>query len=93
MPIDQGALDAVATGNVKTVAEATSFYAGLAFANAISHQQAMNQILVGAVGQVLKRLTEVDVEEAISVMKELQGSGMAVPLTVPAATAAAARST
>ena len=66
--------DAVSTDNVKTIAGAPAFYAQLAMGNAVSHQQAMNQILIAATGNITRRLTELDPAEAVSILKTATGS-------------------
>ncbi len=62
--IEPAIIDAVAGENFKTIAGIPAHTIAMAMQNAVSHQQAMNGILLAATGSVIRQLTEVGVEEA-----------------------------
>lgn len=64
MPVNETTLETISIANLKTVGEAGSHSFALAQQNAVSNQQAMNQVLAAGCGQMTKRLVEVDVAEA-----------------------------
>ena len=70
-------VETINVANLKTVAEMSAHSMGLAMANAVAHQQAMNHVLTAAVGSIVKGLTEVDAIQAMSVMKTLSGNDVA----------------
>lgn len=69
--------ESVAAANLKVLGDAPAFYAGLALGNATAHQQAMQSIQQASVGNIVKRLSEVDPMEAISVLKATSGNDLA----------------
>lgn len=73
-------VESVANANLKNVAEAPAFYSGIAMGNAVSHQQAMQQITLAATGAIVKQLTEVDPAEAVAVLKATSGNEVAATL-------------
>lgn len=70
------AAESVAFSNVKVVGEGPAFYSNLAMGNSVSHQQSMQTILTAATGSIVKKLTEVDTLEAISVLKATSGNDL-----------------
>lgn len=72
MAANETIVETLSIGNLKTIAEAGSFSMGIAFQNAVSHQQAMNQVMVASVGAITKRLVEVDVNEAAGLVPLVQ---------------------
>lgn len=80
MPIPEQIVDAVASTNLKNVGEAPAFYSGLAMGNAVSHQNAMQQISLAATGAIVKQLTEVDPAEAVAVLKATSGNEVATSM-------------
>ncbi len=77
MPLAPEIVESVADANLKNVGEAPAFYSGLAMANATAHQQAMQQIQLAATGAIVKKLTEIDAAEAVSVLKATSGNEVA----------------
>lgn len=89
--VNEQVVDSVTISNVKTIAESGSFYAQMGFANAVanqqqaqqnalSHQQAMNQISQAATGAIVKSLIEVDPSQSVSESKLLTGNDLASTL-------------
>lgn len=81
-------VEAIAISNLKAVAEQPASLANLALANlvqntnlaqqnAVSHQQAMNQLSVAIVGKVVNLLTTLGPEEAMSAQQLLTGNAVA----------------
>ena len=58
------AAEAVSFTNVKSVGEQAAVLSNLAMANAVSHQQAMNQLLVATTAKAVQLLVEVTPSEA-----------------------------
>ena len=77
MPLPQEVIDSVASTNFKNLGEAGAFYAALAMGNAVSNQQAMDQVRLAAIGSIVKSLTEVDPTEAVSMLKATTGNDLA----------------
>jgi hypothetical protein len=50
--------EAVAVNNVKTIGEAAAFHTSMSMANAVAHQQAMNQISQASVGKIVEAIIE-----------------------------------
>jgi hypothetical protein len=73
MAADQGLIDSVSNDNTKTVAGQPAILANVALANQVSHQNRMLVIAEAAVGNIVRRLTELDPSEAASVLKTTQG--------------------
>lgn len=73
-------VESVSVGNLKTIADASAHSMALAMQNAVAHQQAMQQIQLSVVGNITKRLTEVDPAEARSIGKVLTGNDLAEQL-------------
>jgi hypothetical protein len=72
MPANETTVDTINIANLKTVAEAGSHSIALSFQNSVANQQSMNQITVAGGGQIMKRLVELDVEEAAAAAPLLQ---------------------
>ena len=45
--------------------------------NATAHQQSMQQVQLAATGAIVKKLTEIDVAEAVSILKASSGNEVA----------------
>jgi len=80
--------ESVAIGNIKSVAEQPAMLSNLAFANlvantnlsqqnAVSNQQAMNQLGLTAAGKVINRVSELSPTEASSIVKLDTGNDLA----------------
>jgi hypothetical protein len=81
-------VDSVAIGNVKSVAEQPAMLSNLAFANlvnnvnlsqqnAVSNQQAMNQLLITVTGKIVNMLANLSPLEAASVTELFTGDDAA----------------
>ncbi len=55
-----------------TPQEILSFYLGLAMSNAISHQQATNQLQLSAVQSIMTQINELPPKEALGLLKQAQ---------------------
>lgn len=86
MPVNETILETLSIENLKTIAEAGAFHFALSMGNATAHQQQLNQIATATVGAIVKRLVELDVNEAagiVPVVQELvKGAGTTPPVTV-----------
>jgi len=80
MPADQGIVDSVANANIKNLGDGPAFYAGLAMSNSVSHQNRLQILAESALGQITKKATEVDITEAISILKATSGNEVASTL-------------
>lgn len=80
--------DAVADVDLKNLGEQPAFYAGLAMKGAVAHSNAMDLIRESATGAAVRKITEVDVTEAISIVKATTGSDTATLLANLIATGA-----
>lgn len=81
--------ESVAAANLKVLGDGPAFYTNLSLGNAVAHQQAMQAISAASVGNIVKRLTEVDPLEAISVLKSTSGNDLAQQLAQLMSTLAA----
>ena len=81
MALNETIVDAVAGTNFKTLGDGPGFYQNMGYANAVSHQQAMNNIQLAATGRIVKYLGEMDAEEAVSVLKATTGNEVAGAIT------------
>ena len=78
-------VEATANANLKNVGEAPAFYLGLAMGDAVAHQRAVSTIREAALGSIVKKLTELDASEAVSVLKATSGNDLAAQITALAA--------
>ena len=62
--LEPAVLDAVANENFKVLGGVPAHTIAMSMQNAVSHQQAMNGLMLAAAGSVIRQLTEVGVEEA-----------------------------
>jgi len=85
MPVNEQVVDSVTIANVKTIAEMGAAASGIAMQNAVSHQQAMNQIQLAAVGAIVKGMTEIDPAQAVSILKATSGNEVAATIAQLAA--------
>jgi hypothetical protein len=83
VPVNETTVDTINIANLKTIAEAGAHSMGLAMQNAVSHQQAMNQVSLAGVGAMVKRLVEVDVNEAAGIAPLLQQLAKVAQTTPP----------
>ena len=81
MAADQGVIDSVSNVNTKNLGDAAAFAMGLAFADQVAHQRAMNSIREASVGAVVKSLVQVDPIESVSTNKVLSGNDLAGTIT------------
>ena len=76
------AAESVAFANVKTVGEGPSFYQNMGYANAVSNQQAMNQIMQAAVGKVVESIITTQPSEggaAVAALQQLMKGAQTTP--------------
>lgn len=64
MPVNEQVVDAVTGANFKTIAEAGAISMNLAVQNAVSNQQAMNNLQQAIVGKVAELLVTTDISES-----------------------------
>ena len=76
----QEAAEVVGTNDLFVKGNGPAFYTNMAYGNAVAHQQAMQQLQLAATGQIVKKLTEVDMLEALSVLKASSGNDVAQQL-------------
>jgi len=80
--------ESIAISNVKSVAEQSSMVSNLAYANlisnvnlsqqnAVSNQQAMNQLALSVTGNVINRVSDLSPLEAVAVVKMDTGNDIA----------------
>jgi len=50
--------ESVAAVNLKSLGDGPAFYQNMGYANAVSHQQAMNQLNLAAVGKIIQLIVE-----------------------------------
>ena len=84
MPIAESIIDSVAIDNVKSIAGGSAFYANLAMANAVQHQNLTQQNAIAeqaALGVArlvaVKGLVETDPAEAVATNKMMTGNDVA----------------
>lgn len=85
-PIDEKIIAAVAIDNVKTVAGQPAVLSNLALANAIAHQQAMNQISQAAVGKIVEHIIMVSPTEGavdVGALQQLMKGAQSTPPVTP----------
>jgi hypothetical protein len=71
MAANEGLIDSVANANIKTIAEAPAFYMAQSMGDSVAHQRRVNALTETALGAMIKRLVEVDSQEAVSESKLL----------------------
>ena len=64
MPLDEGVKDSVTNSNFKNVADAPGWSQALAMQNAVAHQNRVNLIAEAAVGNIVRRLSELTIADA-----------------------------
>lgn len=72
MPVNEPILDTLAISSLTTIPSASSHAFGLSFANQTSHQGAMNTLSAACVGSTVKRLVDLDVNEAAGIVPIVQ---------------------
>lgn len=79
------AAEAVAFTNVKTVGEGPSFYSNMVMANAVSHQQGMQQLQAAIIGKVAEAIIGVSPSEGgadvAALQQLLKGAQTTPPVT------------
>jgi hypothetical protein len=83
VPADPTTVETLNIANLKTIAEAGAFSYALAMQNSVANQQAMNQIQQAGVAAMVKRLVEVDVNEAAGIAPLLQQLAKVAQTTPP----------
>jgi ABC-type transporter Mla subunit MlaD len=73
MPADQGILDSVTNDNLKTVAGQPAVLSNISLQNLIAHQARVFAIAEAALGNITRRMSELDPSEAASILKTTQG--------------------
>lgn len=76
-------VEAVAVGNLKTIAEAPAFYAGLAMANAVNAQQSLTNLGLTILGKAVDQVSEKQLEEGGVMAAALQQMTKAAQSTPP----------
>lgn len=74
--------EALAVNNIKTVGEAPAVLNNLALANAIAHQQAMNQISQAATGKIVEAIINVSPSEGgadVAALQQLMKGAQTTP--------------
>lgn len=74
--------ESVAASNLKTIGDGPAFYQNMAFANAISHQQAMNQIALAAAGKVVESIITLSPSEGgadVALLQQLMKGAQTTP--------------
>ena len=83
--ITKEAAEAVAFTNVKTVGEGPSFYSNMVMANAVSHQQGMQQLQAAIIGKVAEAIIGVSPSEGgadvAALQQLLKGAQTTPPVT------------
>jgi len=85
MPANETIVDTLSIDNMKTIGEMGAHSIGLAMQNAVSHQQAMNQLSLAAVGSIVKNMSELDPAQAVSILKATSGNEVAATIAQLAA--------
>lgn len=85
MPVNETVVEAVGINNVKTIGEAAAAATALSFQNSVAHQNRMNILAESAMGSIVKKLTEVDITEAVAVLKATSGNEVATGIAQLAA--------
>ncbi len=70
--LDDSIISSVANDNLKTVGGQVAVLSNLSLQNLIAHQNRMYLIAEGAVGNIVKRMTELDPAEAAAMLKATQ---------------------
>jgi len=83
MPVNESVIDAVTATNFKSIAEANAVAMNLSVQNAVSNQQAMNQIQQAAVGKVVELLVSTDISEAAALTALVQQASKTAGNTPP----------
>lgn len=74
--------ESLAVANLKTVAENPAVLQNLATANAVAHQQAMNQIAQAAVGKIVESIIQVSPVEGgvdVAALQQLMKGAQTTP--------------
>ena len=80
------AAESVAFTNVKTVGEGPSFYSNLVMANAVAHQQGMQQLQAAIVGKVAEAIIGVSPSEGgadVAALQQLMKGAQTTPPVTP----------
>jgi len=81
MALNETVVESVASANFKAVGEQNATLTNLMFANQVAHQGRMNIVAEAAIGSIVKKLTEIDAAEAVSVLKATSGNEVASQLS------------
>ena len=77
--------ESVAATNLKVLGDTPAFYSGMAMANAIAHQQSMQQIQLAVTGKVAEMIIAVSPSEGgtdVAALQQLmKGANLTPPLT------------
>lgn len=76
-------IEAVAVGNLKTIAEAPAFYSSLAMGNAVSAQQSLTNLALTILGKAVDQVSEKQIEEGGVLAAALQQMTKAAQTTPP----------
>ena len=83
MPVNEQVVDAVTSTNFKVIAEAQATLTNLAIANAVSHQQAMNQLSAALAAKATELISTTDISEAGGLVALLQQATKGAQTTPP----------
>lgn len=75
--------ESVAATNLKALGDGPALYQNLAYANAVAHQQAMNQISQAATGKIVESIISTSPAEGGSAIAALQQLMKGASLTPP----------
>ena len=78
--------EGLVVSNLKTVGESTAFLMNLAHANAVSHQQAMNQIAAAATGKIVESIIATSPAEGgvdVAALQQLLKGAQTTPPVTP----------
>lgn len=74
--------EATAATNVKVLSDGPAFYQNLAYANAVSHQQGMNQLQAAIIGKVAEAIIGVSPSEGgadVAALQQLMKGAQTTP--------------
>ncbi len=78
--------ESVAAANLKTLGDGPAFYTNLAYANAVAHQQAMQQLQAAIVGKVAEAIISVSPSEGgsdVAALQQLMKGAQTTPPVTP----------
>jgi len=83
LPVNEQVVDSVTSSNFKAIWEAQATLMNLAIANAVSHQQAMNQLSAALAAKATETIGSTDIAEAGGLVALLQQAMKGAQTTPP----------